>query len=101
MLALLCVAVLGVWADGVGTFGGGDGSAKNPYIINTTAHWDQLATDVNGGNAFRAYFHLDGGLTCGEPNSPNAVRAFNLCFGNGEEDTGIKEVKSGLTHGTT
>ena len=52
MLALLCAMVLGAWADGASTFGGGDGSAKNPYIINTTAHWDQFASDVNGGNTY-------------------------------------------------
>jgi hypothetical protein len=40
--------------------------------------------------ACRAYFQLTGGLTCGEPNNPNSIRAFNLNFGDdGEEDTGI------------
>ena len=32
-------------------------------------------------NAFRAWFQLKKGLTAGEPSSPNAVRAFNLHFG--------------------
>ena len=50
MLMLLSMTVLGAWADS--TFGGGDGSEKNPYIIRTTAQWDQLATDVNGGTNY-------------------------------------------------
>ena len=62
MLMLLSMTVLRVWADS--TFGGGDGSAKNPYIINTTAHWDQLATDVNGGNAYSdKFFQLDADIS--------------------------------------
>ena len=43
IIALLCMMVQGALADS--SFGGGDGSAKNPYIINTAAHWDQLFTD--------------------------------------------------------
>ncbi len=51
------MVVQGAWADS--SFGGGDGSAKNPYIINTTAHWDQLATDVNAGTNYKGtYFQL-------------------------------------------
>ena len=41
-------------------------------------------------NAFRALFELKG-LTCGEPSSHNAVRAFNLNFADGEA-SGIKEI---------
>ena len=50
-IALLCVMVQGTWAES--SFGGGDGSAKNPYMINTSDQWDQLATDVNGGTNSR------------------------------------------------
>ena len=46
--------------------------------------------------SFRAYFHLNNGLTVGDPDSDtgqgspvNSVRAFNLNFGNEEETTGI------------
>jgi hypothetical protein len=62
MLVLLSAMALGVWADS--SFGGGDGSAKNPYIINATAHWEQFATDVNGGNAYSdKYFVLEADIT--------------------------------------
>ncbi len=30
------------------TFGGGNGTYADPYIISTTDHLDQLAADVNG-----------------------------------------------------
>ena len=56
MLVLLCTMVLGAWADS--PFSGGDGSAKNPYIISTTAQWDQFASDVNAGNAYSDKFFL-------------------------------------------
>ena len=62
ILALLCMVAQGAWADS--TFGGGDGSAKNPYIINTTAQWDQFASDVNGGNTYNdTYFLLGDDIT--------------------------------------
>ena len=62
ILALLCAVVQGAWADG--SFGGGDGSAKNPYIINTTAQWDQFASEVNGGNTYSGmYFQLGDDIT--------------------------------------
>ena len=38
----------------------------------------------------RGWFQLKGGLTAGEPSSPNAVRAFSLNFDN--ESTGIVEI---------
>jgi hypothetical protein len=40
-------------------------------------------------NAFRAYFQLKNGITAGEPDSPNGIKAFVLNFG---EETGIEEV---------
>ena len=43
-------------------------------------------------NAFRAYFHLGNGLTCGTPTS--AVRAFSLNFGD-QETTGIVDIEHG------
>ena len=64
IIALLCTVAQGAWADGASTFGGGDGSAKNPYIINTAAHWNQLATDVNVGTNYNdMYFQLDADIT--------------------------------------
>jgi len=48
MVTLLSVTVLGAWASDASSFGGGDGSAKNPYLITTAAQWDQLVSDVNG-----------------------------------------------------
>lgn len=38
------------------TFGGGNGTYDNPYIISTTDHLDQLAADVNGGNWYNGKF---------------------------------------------
>ena len=62
LFALLCMVAQGAWADS--TFGGGDGSAKNPYIIKTDAHWNQFASDVNGGNTYSdKYFLLDADIT--------------------------------------
>ena len=53
-------------------------------------------------NAFRAYFQLNNGLTCGTPIGPEDpypgstnVRAFNLSFGDGSESQGIKEIEDG------
>ena len=64
MLALLSTMVLGAWADGGSSFGGGDGSVKNPYIIKTAAHWDQLASDVNGGTNYKGmFFQLDADIS--------------------------------------
>ena len=59
-LALLCAVVQGAWADVTSSFGGGDGSAKNPYIINTAAHWNQFTSDVNGGNTYSDTYFLLG-----------------------------------------
>ena len=47
-------------------------------------YWPEAGAHIG---AFRAYFELGNGLTCGEPSSP--VRAFNLGFGEGSEETGI------------
>ena len=58
MFALLCTMVQGAWADS--SFGGGDGSAKNPYIINTAVHWDQFASNVNGGTTYSGMYFLLG-----------------------------------------
>ena len=41
-------------------------------------------------NAFRAYFQLNNGLTCGDPTNPNAARAITINFGDGNAtQTGI------------
>lgn len=87
MLMLLSMTVLRVWADS--TFGGGDGSAKNPYIINTTAHWDQLATDVNGGNAYSdKFFQLDADISVttmvGTGTTGNNAKSFSGIFNGGK-----------------
>ena len=43
------------WAE----FGGGNGTAANPYIISTTDHMDYLAEQVNAGNTYESvYFRL-------------------------------------------
>ena len=47
LLLTLLLSVATTWA--ASTFGGGDGSAKNPYLITSSAHWDQLSADVAAG----------------------------------------------------
>ena len=86
MLVLLSMTILRAWADS--TFGGGDGSVKNPYIINTAAHWDQLASDVNGGNSYSdKYFLLDADIsvtaTVGTGTTGNNAKTFNGTFDGG------------------
>ena len=41
-------------------FGGGSGTATDPYLITTTDHFDQLAAEVNNGNYYDndVYFKL-------------------------------------------
>lgn len=44
-------------------FGGGDGSAGNPYIISTPEQLNELSTNVNGGNNYSGkYFKLTSDL---------------------------------------
>ena len=47
------------------------------------------STDGYTVNAFRAYFQLNNGLTCGDPTNPNAARAITLNFGDSSEAQGI------------
>lgn len=64
ILALLCLFAQGAWADDAAAFGGGDGTAKTPYIISSTEHWDKLATDVAAGTGYSGqYFRLDADIT--------------------------------------
>ena len=63
--------------------------ATNLYLgANNTLHWP--STDGYTIGAFRAYFELGNGLTCGTPTSQ--VRAFILGFGEGGEETGISSL---------
>lgn len=46
----------------------GSGTASNPYIINSTAHWNTLATAINAGNSNInkdgvSFFRLDADIT--------------------------------------
>ena len=84
ILSLLCAVVQVAWAQ----FGGGDGSAKNPYIISTTAHWNQFATDVNGGTNYSdKYFLLDADISVttmvGTGTTGNNAKTFNGTFDGG------------------
>ena len=87
IFSLLSAVVQGAWADNE-KFGGGDGSAKNPYIINTSAHWDQFASDVNGGTTYSGtYFLLNADIsvtaTVGTGTSGNNAKTFNGTFDGG------------------
>ncbi len=76
-----------VWADSA--FGGGDGSAKNPYIISTSDQWDLLGTDVAAGTNYSGkYFRLDEDISVttmlGTGTSGNDAKPFKGTFdGNG------------------
>ena len=85
---LLCAVAQGSWADGTSSFGGGDGSAKSPYIINTAAHWNQFADDVNGGNTYSGqYFILADDITVttmvGAGTTGNNAKPFSGTFDGG------------------
>ena len=57
MLLMMLLSSATAWADS--TFGGGDGTAKNPYIISTADHWNQLSTDVAAGTTYNGkYFQM-------------------------------------------
>ena len=65
--------------------------AVNLYLgSGNTLYWP--STDGYTVNAFRAYFQLGNGLTCGDPSNPNAARAITLNFGDASEQTGIVEI---------
>ncbi len=76
-----------VWADSA--FGGGDGSAKNPYIISTSDQWDLLGTDVAAGTNYSGkYLRLDEDISVttmlGTGTSGNDAKPFKGTFdGNG------------------
>ena len=61
LMLLTVFATLTAWADS--SFGGGDGTGETPYIISTTAHMRQLATDVNNGNSYHGkHFQMTANL---------------------------------------
>jgi len=61
--------------------------ATNLYLgSGNTLYWPSSAKDIN---SFRAYFHLNNGLTAG--NSQNNARQFVLNFGDGSETTSLSE----------
>lgn len=56
-LALVMITTAATWAQSA--FSGGDGSEDDPYRIASAANLDQLASDVNGGNAYSGkYFKM-------------------------------------------
>ena len=57
IIALLCAVVQGAWADSA--FSGGSGTSDSPYLISSAADWDQLVSDVGGGESYSGkYFKL-------------------------------------------
>jgi len=81
LLALLVGLTQGAWGDG---FGGGSGSIENPYIISTTDHWNELASNVNAGNSYSGKFFemaadIDAqGISVGTSNT-SAARSAAAC----------------------
>ena len=64
MLLMTLLSSATAWADS--TFGGGDGTANNPYIISTADHWNQLSTDVAAGKTYSGkYFQMDDDINVG------------------------------------
>ena len=64
MLLMMLLSSATAWADS--TFGGGDGTANNPYIISTADHWNQLSTDVAAGKTYSGkYFQMDDDIDVG------------------------------------
>ena len=52
-LVLLFALAQGAVAEGTArNFGGGDGSAKNPYLINSPDQWGKLSADVAAGDGY-------------------------------------------------
>ena len=59
---LLCAAVQGTLAQS--SFGGGNGTANDPYLISSSTHWDQLGTEIVKGASFIGmFFQLDADIT--------------------------------------
>ena len=88
MLLIAVFTTAEAWADGTSSFGGGDGSAKNPYLIKTTAQWDQFASDVNSGTTYSdKYFQLDADITVttmvGAGTTGNNAKPFSGTFDGG------------------
>ena len=64
MLLMTLLSSATAWA--YSTFGGGDGTANNPYIISTADHWNQLSTDVAAGKTYSGkYFQMDDDIDVG------------------------------------
>ena len=85
IIALLCTLVQGVWADSA--FGGGSGTALDPYLIETPQHLRQLAADVNDGNDYEGkYFKMISSFSCWiEPFTPIGGKYYKE--GSGKEET--------------
>ena len=87
LLHILLLSATTAWADSA--FGGGDGTAKNPYIITTSEHWDQLSADVAAGTNYSGqYFQLDDDISVttmlGTGTNSNDAKTFKDTFdGNG------------------
>ena len=54
-LAVLLLFPLATWAQ---TFGGGSGTANDPYLIKTKEHFNELVTSVQGGKDYAGDFFL-------------------------------------------
>lgn len=84
-VALLLNMPVTVLADS--TFGGGSGTEQDPYIIETTQHLRQLATDVNDGNGYEGkFFKMVSSFSCWiEPFTPIGGKYYTE--GSGKETT--------------
>lgn len=64
--ALLILLCLFFSVNAFAQYGGGNGTEGNPYKISTAAHLSELATNVNGGNAYSGrYFKVTANINSG------------------------------------
>ena len=65
-------------------YGGGTGTSSDPYIISTSTHLSNLASAVNGGNAYSSsYFKLTANINSGATMIGSSSKPFSGTFDGG------------------
>lgn len=86
------------------TFGGGNGTAGNPYLISTKAHLDSLATNVNNGSTTYSgvYFKVTTSFPVNGTSTPigvSATNSFQGYFDGGGNTLSALSTTSSVTYG--
>lgn len=77
-IALLCLVVQGAWAWN------GSGTSADPYQIQTSADWKQLADDVSGGKSYSGqYFEMIADVDAQGVSVGNSDKPFSGTFSGG------------------